>query len=103
MKGGKGILVQRNSKYRLMGMCDRVVCLESVSPSVWQAHPSRVSERQEMRLWRLAGDPERPVWYVKECELHPESHGKQQEDLKVGKWPDGLCFFSKYIWQQREG
>lgn len=27
------------------------------------------------------------MWYVKECELHPESHGKQRKDLK---WGNGL-------------
>lgn len=77
MKGGKGILVQRNSQYRRMEMQPYGVW-ESASPSVWQASSSRGRERQEMRPRRLAGDPTGLVWHVRDCGLHLGATGSSE-------------------------
>lgn len=43
------------------------------------------------------------VWYVKEIELHPESHGKQRKDLKQGNGLTSSALLENVFRPQREG
>lgn len=71
---------------------------------MWQAETSRVSQRQEMRLRRLAGvDHEGPCVVCLKFELHPdENQTKQLKDLEQGNGLISSAFLENVFWQQRE-